>query len=1065
MIKKIFYACMVAGLTPMLTFAQKLQLSGQVINQQINLPIAGATVRSGAGKTALTDEKGNYQLEVSVGDNLYVSFLGMETRTLKVTTRESIKVFLNPKSDVLDEVVVVGYGKVKKRDLSGAVSQVKAADILAGNPAPSINQALQGRMAGVTVNQNDGAPGAGVSITIRGTNSFSTNSQPLYIVDGIPFDMASTPASSANENINQTANALASINPNDIESIEVLKDASATAIYGSRGANGVVLITTKRGENGNEKVELNANFGMATLGRKVKMLGPFDYASYINEQAVNSKNYEGVDYQLLPYPGTWSYPTINGQPVTTSGKYQPSPEDFLNQGLRTDQYGNQTLVQGADWQDEIYQNGFSQEYNLSVSGGSEKGWHMFSGNFLNQGGTIKNSDYQRVALRTNIGRKVRSWLELGANINYTNGLTNFAKSNAYDYGIIRSALIFPVTYGPDMSTIESDQLNWLASNPGVYVNTAKDQLRANNVFSSSYASVKLLPFLTFRQNLGFSYSNNNRNTYYNRNTQEGRTPKNGSAGQSDNWYQSLTSESLLTFDKTFQQVHSLNAVAGFTYEQANYSAKSMTATNFPNDITGEFDMAAGLNPGPLVSSRGRTQLASVLARANYSYKGKYIATASFRRDGSSRLTEGQKFANFLSGALAWRISEEQFVKNLGVLNDLKLRASYGRTGNQGVNAYQTRAYLAVANYPLGGALSSGFAEVDWRGALNKTLKWETTDQYNLGLDMAFLNNRIQFTIDAYYKKTNDLLQNVNIASSNGMRTQWVNSGYVTNKGLELTGKFVAVDRDAFKWNIDANISFNRNAIGGLAADRFAERLWYNADNIFIQRNGMPIGSMFGYIEDGFYDNEAEVRADQTYANASNAVVRSKLGEIKYRDLNGDGQITASDRTIIGNTNPDFVFGLTNNFKYKDFTLGFFWQGSIGNDIFNGNLIDMKMANLGNITQDIYNTRWTEENNENALWPKAVSTYNRTMLTSDRYVENGSYVRLKNVNLGYTFKIPFKGLNSLYLYASATNLLTITDYSWFDPDVNAFGGDASRKGVDIYSYPSSRTFSLGIKADF
>ncbi len=429
------------------------------------------------------------------------------------------------------------------------------------------------------------------------------------------------------------------------------------------------------------------------------------------------------------------------------------------------------------------------------------------------------------------------------------------------------------------------------------------------------------------------------------------------------------------------------------------------------------------------------------------------------------MTEGQKFANFLSGALAWRISEEQFVKNLGVFNDLKLRASYGRTGNQGVNAYQTRAYLAVANYPLGGALSSGFAEVDWRGALNKNLKWETTDQYNLGLDMAFLNNRIQFTIDAYYKKTNDLLQNVNIASSNGMRTQWVNSGYVTNKGLELTGKFVAVDRDAFKWNIDANISFNRNAIGGLAADRFAERLWYNADNIFIQRNGMPIGSMFGYIEDGFYDNEAEVRADQTYANASNAVVRSKLGEIKYRDLNGDGQITASDRTIIGNTNPDFVFGLTNNFKYKDFTLGFFWQGSIGNDIFNGNLIDMKMANLGNITQDIYNTRWTEENKENALWPKAVSTYNRTMLTSDRYVENGSYVRLKNVNLGYTFKTPFKGLNSLYLYASATNLLTITDYSWFDPDVNAFGGDASRKGVDIYSYPSSRTFSLGIKADF
>lgn len=1065
MMNKIFYACLVAGFTPMITFAQKFQVSGTVTNQQTNLAIVGATVRNGAGQTTLTDEKGSFKLNTTIGDNLYVSFLGMETRVLKVNDQQVLRVVLKPKQDVLDEVVVVGYGKVKKRDLSGAVSQVKASEILAGNPAPSINQALQGRMAGVTVNQNDGAPGAGISINIRGTNSFSTNSQPLYIVDGIPYDMASMPSSTANENNNQTANALASINPNDIESIEVLKDASATAIYGSRGANGVVIITTKRGENGNEKVELNANFGLATRGRKVKMLGPYEYANYINEQAINSKYYDGLGYQILPYPGSWSYQTVNGEPITSSGKYQPAPEDFLNQGVRTDEYGNQTLVQGADWQDEIYQNGFTQEYNLSVSGGSEKGWHMFSGNFLNQSGIIKKSDYQRVALRTNIGRKVRSWLELGANINYTNGLTNFAKSNAYDYGIIRSALIFPVTYGPDMNTIESDQLNWLASNPGVYVNTAKDQLKANNIFSSSYASVKLLPFLTFRQNFGFSYSNNNRNTYYNRNTQEGRSPINGSGGQSDNWYQSLTTESLLTFDKTISQHHTINVVTGFTYEQANYAAKAITATNFPNDITGEFDMAAGLNPGPLVSSRGRTQLASVLARANYSYKGKYIATASFRRDGSSRLTMGQQFANFLSGALAWRLSDEQVIKDLGIFSDLKLRASYGRTGNQGVNAYQTKAYLGVANYPLGGALSSGFAEVDWRGALNKDLKWETTDQYNLGLDLAVLNNRIQFTIDAYYKKTNDLLQNVNIASSNGMKTQWVNSGYVTNKGIELTGKFAAMDKENFKWNIDANISFNRNAIGGLTADRFSERLWYNADNIFIQRNGMPIGTMFGYVEDGFYDNEAEVRTDPTYANASAAVVQSKIGEIKYRDLNGDGELTASDRTIIGNTNPNFVFGITNNFKYKNFTLGFFWQGSIGNDIFNGNLIDMKMANIGNITEDIYNSRWTEENRGNALWPKAVATYNRTMLTSDRYVENGSYVRLKNVNLGYTFKSPFKGLNALYVYASANNLLTITDYSWFDPDVNAFGGDASRKGVDIYSYPSSRTFSIGLKADF
>ena len=1063
MIKKIFYACMVAGLTPMLSFAQKLQLSGQVINQQTNLPIAGATVRSGAGKTALTDEKGNYQLEVSVGDNLYISFLGMETRTLKVTTRESIKVYLNPKSDVLDEVVVIGYGTIKKRDMSGSVGQVKADDILAGNPAPSINQALQGRMAGVTVNQNDGAPGAGVSITIRGTNSFTTSSQPLYIVDGIPFETGSTPTGAANSNNMQTSNALAAINPNDIASIEVLKDASATAIYGSRGANGVVIITTKRGENGNEKVEFTSNLSVSKLGKKIKMLDPYTYANYINEQAINSKEYEGLNYATLPYAGIWSYPQ---QGSFEHGTYNPSPEDFLSPGLRKDEHGNTSMVEGADWQDEIYQNGLLQEYNLSLSGGSDKGWHMISGNYLNQRGIIKRSDYKRIAFRANVGRKVRSWLELGSNINYTNGTNNFAKSNAYDYGIIRSALLFPVTYGPNMSTIESDELNWLASNPGVYVNTAKDQLKSNMIFTSSYASVKILPNLTFRQNFGFGYTNNNRNTYYNRNTQEGRTPRNGMGGQSDNWYQNLTAESILTYDKTFKQDHSLNAVAGFTYERADYGGKSMSATNFPNDITGEFNMQTALNPEALISNRGQTAMVSLLGRVNYSYKGKYIATASMRRDGSSRLTVGQQFSNFLSGALAWRMSDEQFIKDLNFFNDLKLRVSYGQTGNQGVSAYQTKAVLGVANYPINGSLNSGFAEVDWRGALNPNLRWEVTDQFNAGVDMAFLNNRIQLTVDAYYKKTNGLLQNIPISSDVGFTNMWINSsGSVTNKGLEITGKFAAINRDHFKWNIDANISFNRNEVQGLNADAFSDRLWYNADNIFLQRNGYPIGTIFGYVEDGFYDNEAEVRADKVYANEGNGIVRSKIGEIKYRDLNGDGEITTADRTVIGNVNPDFIFGLTNNFKYKNFTLGFFLQGSLGNDILNANLMDMKMGNIGNIPQKLYDSRWTAENPQDARWPKAVAGYTRNMLISNRYVENGSYLRLKNVNVGYTFNNPFKGLNALYIYASATNLFTITNYSWFDPDVNAFAGDPSRKGVDIYSYPTSRNFSLGLKADF
>ncbi|BES60186.1 SusC/RagA family TonB-linked outer membrane protein [Dysgonomonas capnocytophagoides] len=1062
--KKIFNLLFFFCVIPALVFAQNLQIKGKVTDAKDGSPLVGVTVKTQKNSGVMTDLDGKYTINAQKGDILSFSFLSMTTQTVKVESAKDINIALSDDDKILDEIVVVGYGTMKKRDLSGSVGQIKSEDLLKGNPTSSINQALQGRLAGVSVSQNDGAPGAGISITIRGTNSFSTNSQPLYIVDGIPYDVAATPTSSANDNNNQTANALAAINPHDIESVEVLKDASATAIYGSRGANGVVLITTKKGEKGSNKIEFTSNFSVSKIGKKVKMLDPVTYARYINEQTVNSGNYEGIPYTTLPYSGTWQYQYLNGEIITSSGVYNPSPEDFNNYGIRKDQYGNETLVEGANWQNEIYQTGASQEYNLSVSGANEAGWYAFSGNYTDQSGIIKNSGYKRYALRTNIGRRLRSWLEIGTNINYTNSTTDFAKSNAYDYSIIRSALLFPTTYGPNMTRTESDELNWLASNPLIYVNTAKDQLKANNVFSSSYAEIKFMDGLKFRQNLGLGYSGNNRFTYYNRQTQEGRDAK-GKGGQSDNWWYSTTAESLLTFDKTFNTKHTLNAVGGFTYEQSNYGGKSMTATNFPNDITEYYDLSAGLNKGALVTNRGQAIMVSLLGRVNYSYDGKYIATVSFRRDGSSKLTSGHKFANFASGALAWRISDEKLIKDLKIFDNLKLRLSYGQTGNQGVSSYQTMEYLTPANYPVGGALTSGFAEVDWRGALNRLLKWERTDQYNAGLDISVLNSKVNFTIDAYYKKTNDLLQNVAIPSSSGFLNMWMNSGWVTNKGLEITGQFYPYSNKNFSWDINANISFNKNEIGGLNGDSFSERLWYGADNIFIRRNGAPIGAIYGYVEDGFYDNAAEVRADPQYANASDAKVKSMIGEIKYRDVNHDGVVNESDRVIIGDTNPDFIFGLTNNFKWKQFTLSFFFQGSVGNDIFNGNLLDVKMGNIANIPTDIYNSRWTEENKEGALWPKAVASYNRTMLVSDRYIENGSYLRLKNLNIGYSFKPKFKGVDNIYIYGSATNLFTISDYSWFDPDVNAFGSDSSRRGVDIYSYPSSRTYSIGLKLDF
>ncbi|MDR2563337.1 MAG: TonB-dependent receptor [Prevotellaceae bacterium] len=1046
---------------------QNISVSGTVRSEEDKGVIPGVSVLvKGSTLSTITNADGKYSILVNEGSTLIFSYVGAQTREVEAN-RAIIDVFLTSNID-LDEVVVIGYGTVRRKDMSGSVGQIKTDEMLKGNPSSSINQALQGRLAGVIVNQNDGAPGGGVSITIRGTNSFSTNTQPLYILDGIPYDLAAAPSSgSIFDSNHQTANALANINPNDIESIEVLKDASATAIYGSRGANGVVMITTKRGRKGEDKIEFSYNVSISNTGKRVEVLDPVTYARYQRETVANRATYDNVQ-QDFPFRGEWTYRYQGDTRLNDTGVYLPAPEDFNRPGWYTDEYGNRTFVSSTDWQKEIFQTGISHEYNLGLSGGGDKGWYNISGNYLNQTGIILNSGYSRYSLRSNMGRNLRSWLEAGLNINYTHSETNFSKTNSSESAVIRSALLFPPTVDRNFGAIEQNELNWLATNPYSYVNNAKDKLLSNNTFGAAYVNVKFVNYLSFKQNLGLNYSNNNRYTYYNRNTREGQDKK-GVGFQGDDWYTGLTSESILTFDKTFGGEHSLNAVVGFTYELSNYGRKSMSASNFPTDITEAYDMSQALDVDPLSSGRGQSSLASLLGRVNYSWRGKYIATVSVRRDGSSKFAEGNKFAVFPSGALAWRLSDEEFVKNLNMFNDLKLRVSWGKTGNQGINDYQTMAYLGTANYPVGSALNSGFSELDWRGALNPDLKWETTTQTNIGMDLSILHGRINLTADLYFKKTIDLLQNVKIESNSGFGSMWKNSGWIKNSGLELSGKFIPILKAGFSWDIAANISFNRNEIGGLGGDQFATRLWYAVDNVFIQRNGLPIGAIYGYVEDGFYDNVAEVRADPQYASEtkySDAMALSKVGEIKFRDLDGDNEITEKDQTIIGNTNPDFVFGISNNLKWKNFTLGVFIQGSYGNDIFNANLIEIKMTNVGNITSDIYNSRWTPENTANAKWPKPISGgYTREWRLSDRYIENGSYIRLKNINLGYTFKKPFSFMGDIDLYISASNLLTITNYSWYDPDVNAFAGDASRRGVDMYSYPSGKTYSMGIKLNF
>ncbi len=978
--------------------------------------------------------------------------------------KTTIEVTLQEDVGLIEEVVVVGYGTMKKRDLTGAVSQIKGDDLRSGG-ATDVAHGLQGKIAGVQVQQSDGSPGAGVSITVRGANSFTTSSQPLYIVDGIPFgtDPNSTPTSDANSGNNQQTTPLQMINPNDIEKIEVLKDASATAIYGSRGANGVVIITTRKGKTGKPKVEAGMKWTVQHIGRRVKMLDPYTYALYQNEASTNSHTYEGSTGRT-PYRGEWEYPYTGGSFVYTQGKYNPSPEDFLSPGQRTDEYGNVDVVEGANWQDEIYRTGLQQEYNASVSGGSNEGWYAFSGSYTKQDGIIKNTGYERYGLSINIARHITDWLEIGTSSHFTNATTDFQRTNSENTGIIRSALIFPPTVKE-----ESDATDWLAANPANYVNGATDQLKQISWFSSSYAEAQITPWLKFRQNLGLGYNDGHRNTYYSRLCQEGKSPINGKAGKATNTWKSFTSESLLTLDKTFG-IHKLNAVAGITFESGRGESQSMTATNFPNDLTKGADISMALDRATVKSDlETKMNLESFLARVNYTLLDKYLFTASVRTDGSSAFQENKKWGTFLSGAFAWRAIDETFIQDLNFFSNLKLRMSYGETGNQGIGAYRTLAVLQTANYPYNGTLSSGFSMIDWRGPQNPDLKWETTAQVNAGIDFGWLDNRLQLTVDYYYKKTRDLLQMVTIPSSSGFSQQLVNSGNVTNEGLELTLTYNVFRQSPLKWDLSANISFNRNRIGGLEGDQYATALWSKADQVFLQRNGCPIGTLYGYVEDGYYDNISEVRSSKAYATLEDAEALRHVGEIKYRDLNGDGQITQDDRTIIGNTNPDFTYSLTSNLSYKNFNLSFMFQGTQGNDILNYNLTDVTMSNIGNIPVSAYEGRWRVAADGlpagNPSWPKATAGYTRTWLVSNRYVENGSYLRCKYITLGYDWLQPMKGIEKIGFALTATNLFTITDYSWFDPDVNAGGQNAACPGVDSYSYPSTRSFAFGVNFQF
>ncbi len=1035
-------------------FAQDKKITGKVADES-GTPLAGVSVSIKDTKLAVaTDANGNFIINAPANGKIIVfSFLGMEEQEFTIGNKTSFNIILKAKSTTLSDVVIIGYGTIKKADLTGSVARLERDDLLRDGPT-NILQALQGKIAGVNVTQNDGSPGAGLSIRIRGSNSFLGGTEPLYVIDGVPFNNSSSGATpmSIGDDEKQTLNAMSFINPSDIESIDILKDASATAIYGSRGANGVVLITTRKGKSGKDRVEANVVVGMAQVSKKLDVLDPAEYAAYQNLAYANSNKYTGTNYNL-PYPGTQVPDPLN--PGKTY--YAKGPQDYI---------GNTN-----NWQDQIFRNGLYQNYSVNVSGGSDLGSHSITFNYLNQEGTISNSGYNKFGLGLNLNRNLSKTFKIGTSTTFssttTNGVkTGTDKSDAASAGIIRSAITFPATISDP--AVYDGVGDAFITNPYIYVNDVLNKVKGLNIFSSSYAEATFLKDFKFRQNIGFNYASSTRDQYYPRSVYEGFAVK-GWGLKADNLWNSGVAESILTYNKKIGK-HSLNIMGAGTFERTNGNSKRAEAKTFPNDALQNENLAAGEVILPIISSRYQSTLISFLGRANYSFDDRYLLTFSYRQDGSSKFGKNNKWAGFSSAAVAWKISNENFMKDIEEISDLKIRASYGQTGNQGIGSYASLAKLSVYNYPFGGAVQTGLANDLYSGPANEKLKWETTTAYNLALDLGMFNNRLGLHVELYKKITDDLLQNLIIPSSTGFQTKLVNSGSIQNKGLEVSLNGTIAKSKDFEWNSNFNISFNRNKILSLSPN-VTEQYGRNistGDAPFIQTVGKPIGALYGYVEDGYYDNEAEVRNDPAYTNQGNAIILRTIGEIKYKNFDNDPtNISQTDRTFIGDVNPDYTFGFINNFKYKRLDLSIFINGVQGNDIinmntrFNGNLGTNK-----NITQEMADGAWAAgKDNTNATGPKIMRQFFRNQLFSRRFIEDGSFVRIKNITLGYDVPMKSKTISALKVSVGVSNLFTFTNYSGYDPEINSYGDNPALFGVDLGGYPNARTYNLSLRCNF
>jgi len=995
--------------------SQERTVSGTVSELSTGLTLPGVTVlEKGTLNGTVTDVQGVYSLSISdTAEILVFSFIGMNTQELKIPASNVINVQMENANINLNEVVVIGYGAVKKSDLTGSVASLDMKK-LTEIPANSFDKKMQGRVAGVQVTQLSGQPGGATSVRVRGGNSIMAGNEPLYVIDGVimegqqNFSWIGSPAE----------NGLSSINPNDIESIEILKDASATAIYGARGANGVVIVTTKRGHKGKGTITFNAYVGIQQKTTDINVMNASQFASLYDEAGMNA------DTGYTPL--------------------YPNPD---------------SLGAGTDWQNEIYRDALIMNYSLSFAGGDEKTTYAVGGDYYDQDGIIYGSDFKRYSGRASLDRQVIKKVKVGANVSVTRTESNTVSTDTpggFFPGVVNTALTFspilPVYDSAGNYTLTDPNADAWLDNPVAVTRTVDAVSKVNRIIGRGYIDWTIIPNLVFNTSFGIDIFGQNQDMYTPRTVYSGSW-NNGQARFATTDYLTYIWENTLTYTNTFKEKHYLSLMAGYTFQKAQGRTFIDIATGFPNDILGYYGIENAENIPTIYSSFGESAMESILGRFNYTLDKRFLFTFTGRVDGSSRFGTNNKYAFFPSFAFAWRLANEKFIKNLNTFSDLKLRLSYGRSGNDRIADYSFIRTIANTSYYFNnGYLASGFAP-DNPG--NNNLKWETTDQFDAGIDVGFWDSRLIVTADYYYKYTNDLLFFAELPWTTGYASYIKNIGSLRNSGFELSlssANFV----NAFKWNTDFNISFNSNRV----MDLNGEELYINNDtyklnigNWAVIREGEPMGSFWGLESDGIWQLGEEQQA---------AVYGAQPGDFKYIDQNNDGVINADDRKIIGRALPKFFWGFGNTFSFKNITLSIFFQGQHGNQILNSNRFELESGNgLSNASVDMVN-RWTPTNPSN-VYPRANRNADYLHM-SDRYLEDGSYVRLKTISLSYN--LPAKWMNAIKMdgikvYFTAENLATFTKYTGFDPEVSRFGQDNTRIGYDYGGYPAARSFIFGL----